>query len=116
MTRNTPGIASSGSSDNHGVNQTVDTHIWDDLDRSVGQMFMAGFDGADVTSQIKEVIEKYHVGSILLTAKNLISAAQTTRLVYDLQKIAHDAGHPVLFLEPLHLLSSFASNSPRFHC
>lgn len=69
--------------------------VWDDIDRAVGQMFMAGFDSTSVTPQIKEIIEKYHVGNILLTAKNLVSAEQTTQLVYDLQKIAHDAGHTV---------------------
>jgi beta-N-acetylhexosaminidase len=61
---------------------------WDDLDRSVvldrfhghdangcnrqmGQLFMMGFDGTTVNDQIKSLIEDYHVGSILLTAKNL---------------------------------------------
>jgi hypothetical protein len=32
-----------------------------------------GFDGTSVTPQIRELIEKYHIGSILLTAKNLKS-------------------------------------------
>lgn len=95
MTIITPDIASNGLSNSNGGHQKLDTHVWADMDRSVGQMFMAGFDSTSVTSQIKEIIEKYHVGSILLTAKNLISAAQTTCLVYDLQKIAYDAGHTV---------------------
>lgn len=34
---------------------------------------MMGFDGTTVTPQIRELIEKYHIGSILLTAKNLKS-------------------------------------------
>jgi beta-N-acetylhexosaminidase len=34
---------------------------------------MMGFDGTSVTPQIRELIEKYHIGSILLTAKNLKS-------------------------------------------
>ena len=54
-----------------------------------------GFDGTEVTPQIKELIEDYHLGTILLTAKNLRSAEQTTKLVIDLQTIAHKAGHPV---------------------
>ncbi|CBX99837.1 similar to beta-N-acetylglucosaminidase [Plenodomus lingam JN3] len=49
--------------------------VWDDLDRTL--------------------IEDHHVGSLLLTAKNLKSAEETTKLCYELQKIAHDAGHPV---------------------
>ena len=68
---------------------------WDDICRVCGQLFMMGFDGTEVTPQIKELIEDYHLGTILLTAKNLRSAEQTTKLVLDLQIIAHKAGHPV---------------------
>lgn len=32
---------------------------------------MMGFEGTSVTEQIKILIEKYHVGSILLKAQNL---------------------------------------------
>jgi beta-N-acetylhexosaminidase len=56
---------------------------------------MMGFDGTTVTPQIKTLIEQHHLGCILLTAKNLKSAEDTTKLCYELQKIAHDAGHPV---------------------
>lgn len=69
--------------------------VWEDLDRTMGQLFMMGFDGTTITPQIKTLIEKHHLGCILLTAKNLKSAEDTTKLCYDLQKIAHDAGHPV---------------------
>ncbi|KAK3172054.1 hypothetical protein OEA41_004138 [Lepraria neglecta] len=69
--------------------------VWDDICRVCGQLFMMGFDGTEVTPQIKELIEDYHLGTILLTAKNLRSAEQTTKLVLDLQTIAHKAGHPV---------------------
>ncbi|KAF1953633.1 glycoside hydrolase [Byssothecium circinans] len=69
--------------------------VWDDLDRTMGQLFMMGFDGTSVTPHIKTLIEEHYLGSILLTAKNLKSAEETTKLCYELQKIAHDAGHPV---------------------
>ena len=32
---------------------------------------MMGFDGTSISDQVRVLIEKYHVGSILLTAKNL---------------------------------------------
>ncbi|KEF57682.1 murein transglycosylase [Exophiala aquamarina CBS 119918] len=57
-----------------------------------------GFDGTSVTDQVKVLIEKYHVGSILLKAQNLKSAEQTTKLVLELQTIARQAGHPVPLL------------------
>ncbi|GAB1198224.1 hypothetical protein APSETT444_007537 [Aspergillus pseudonomiae] len=71
---------------------------WDDLDRQMGQLFMMGFDGTSVDPQIRSLIENYHLGSILLTAKNLKSAEDATRLVLELQTIARDAGHPVPLL------------------
>lgn len=37
----------------------------------MGQMFIMGFDGTEVTPQIQSLIEKHHLGTILLTAKNL---------------------------------------------
>ena len=68
---------------------------WDDMDRTLGQLFMMGFEGDTVTPQIRKLIEENHIGSILLTAKNLKSAEQTTQLCLALQKIAYEAGHPV---------------------
>ena len=39
--------------------------------RQQGQLFMMGFDGTSVTPQIRKLIQEHHLGSILLTAKNL---------------------------------------------
>ncbi|KAI9826495.1 MAG: hypothetical protein M1819_007344 [Sarea resinae] len=69
--------------------------VWNDMDKTMGQLFMMGFDGTTVTPQIRKLIEDHHLGCILLTAKNLKSAEDTTRLVYELQSVAHQAGHPV---------------------
>lgn len=69
--------------------------VWDDIGRVRGQLFMMEFEGTEVTPPIKGLIEDYHVGTVLLTAKNLRSAKQTTKLVLDLQKTAHKAGHPL---------------------
>ncbi|KAJ5127490.1 hypothetical protein N7448_008269 [Penicillium atrosanguineum] len=71
---------------------------WEDLDRQMGQLFMMGFDGTSVSPQVRSLIENYHLGSILLSAKNLKSAEEATRLVLELQTIAHNAGHPVPLL------------------
>ncbi|KAL8753830.1 MAG: hypothetical protein Q9199_004767 [Rusavskia elegans] len=74
---------------------SMESPVWDDMDRAMGQMFIMGFEGTEVTPQITNLIEKHHLGTILLTAKNLKTAEQTTKLILDLQTIAHDAGHPV---------------------
>ncbi|KAM7197404.1 glycoside hydrolase family 3 protein [Rhypophila sp. PSN 637] len=68
--------------------------LWQDLDWAIGQMLIMGWDGTQVTPQIRHLIEDHHLGSILLTAKNLKSAHQTAKLVQELQTIAHQAGHP----------------------
>ncbi|RDW66337.1 (trans)glycosidase-3 [Coleophoma cylindrospora] len=72
--------------------------LWEDLDWAIGQLFFMGFDGVEVTPQIRTLIEQHHLGSILLTTKNLKTAQQTAQLVQDLQKIARQAGHPVPLL------------------
>ncbi|KAJ5628341.1 hypothetical protein N7490_010569 [Penicillium lividum] len=71
---------------------------WEDLDRQMGQLFMMGFDGTSVSPEIRSLIEDYHLGSILLSAKNLKSAEEATQLVLELQTIARNAGHPVPLL------------------
>ncbi|KAK8053929.1 hypothetical protein PG996_013230 [Apiospora saccharicola] len=68
--------------------------LWQDLDWAIGQTLIMGWDGTEITPQIKSLIEEHHLGSILLTAKNLKSAEQTANLVQELQTIAHQAGHP----------------------
>jgi beta-N-acetylhexosaminidase len=39
----------------------------------MGQCFIMGFDGMEVTPQIRTLIEDHHLGAILLTTKNLKS-------------------------------------------
>ncbi|KAK5235411.1 hypothetical protein LTR47_003596 [Exophiala xenobiotica] len=71
--------------------------LWDES-RQLGQLFMMGFDGTSVTEQVRTLIEKYHVGSILLKAQNLKSAEQATQLTLELQTIARRSGHAVPLL------------------
>lgn len=66
--------------------------LWEDIDWAIGQMLIMGWDGTEVTPQIRHLIEEHHLGSILLTAKNLKSAHETAKLVQELQTIAHNAG------------------------
>jgi len=46
-------------------------NVAEHLIRTMGQLFMMGFDGTEVTPQIRQLIEVHHLGTILLTAKNL---------------------------------------------
>ncbi|KEZ40074.1 Beta-N-acetylglucosaminidase [Scedosporium apiospermum] len=67
--------------------------LWQDLDRVIGQLFIMGWDGTEITPQIRSLIQDHHIGSIILTAKNLKSAQETAKLVQDLQTLAKEAGH-----------------------
>jgi Glycosyl hydrolase family 3 N terminal domain len=60
----------------HGV---VDADL---RNRQMGQLFMVGFEGTTVNDQIKSLIEDYHVGSVLLTAKNLKCASDTRHVFW----------------------------------
>ncbi|SMY21386.1 unnamed protein product [Zymoseptoria tritici ST99CH_1A5] len=90
-------MASTSRANNNGVSNGLDP-IWDDMDKTLGQLFMMGFEGTTVTPQIRKLIVEHHLGSILLTAKNLQSAEQCTALVLELQKTAYEAGHSVPLL------------------
>jgi hypothetical protein len=43
------------------------------VNRAMGQCFMMGWEGTEVTSQIRTLIEDHHIGAFLLTTKNLKS-------------------------------------------
>lgn len=90
-------MASTSRANNNGGPNGLDP-IWDDMDKTLGQLFMMGFEGTTVTPQIRKLIVEHHLGSILLTAKNLQSAEQCTALVLELQKTAYEAGHSVPLL------------------
>ncbi|KAM3533528.1 hypothetical protein MY4038_003211 [Beauveria bassiana] len=79
---------------NNGADSAEIDPIYQNLDWAIGQTLIMGWDGTEVTPQIRTLIEDHHLGSIILTAKNLKSAQQTARLVQELQTIAQNAGHP----------------------
>lgn len=79
---------------NNGADSADIDPIYQNIDWAIGQVLLMGWDGIEVTPQIRTLIEDHHLGSIILTAKNLKSAQQTARLVQELQTIAQNAGHP----------------------
>ncbi|KAE8376028.1 glycoside hydrolase superfamily [Aspergillus bertholletiae] len=64
-----------------------------DISRIVGSLFIAGFDGTEISPNICSLIKDHHVGAVLVTPKNLTSAAQATKLISDLQQAAYESGH-----------------------
>ncbi|ODQ65639.1 putative glycosyl hydrolase [Nadsonia fulvescens var. elongata DSM 6958] len=57
-------------------------------------MIMIGMHGSTINNEVRELINKYHVGTILLSSRNLSEgAASAQKLILDLQLAAHDAGY-----------------------
>ncbi|OAX40768.1 glycoside hydrolase [Rhizopogon vinicolor AM-OR11-026] len=65
----------------------------DEDKREIGQHFVFGFHGYEISQDAKELIEKYHVGNIILMKRNVQSVKQVHALVQSLQQCAKDAGH-----------------------
>ncbi|HTI13090.1 MAG TPA: beta-N-acetylhexosaminidase [Dictyobacter sp.] len=63
------------------------------LEEQVGQLLVVGFPGTTVTPEITELIQKHHVGGIILFARNVASARQVQELTNQLQELARQAGH-----------------------
>jgi len=55
------------------------------LEEKIGQMFQVGFAGTEATSDIKKMIENYHVGGIIYFKRNIKSLQQVSDLSNELQ-------------------------------
>jgi len=56
--------------------------------RRVGQMFMIGFDGKNVTDDLKKFIQQYYVGGVVLFERNIESPEQITELTNEIQSLS----------------------------
>jgi len=68
------------------------------LEQKIGQVMTIGFDGTTVSDGLREMIEKYHVGGVILFARNVESPRQVAALTRDLQEIALRSGNPGLLI------------------
>ncbi|HLZ22082.1 MAG TPA: glycoside hydrolase family 3 N-terminal domain-containing protein [Ktedonobacterales bacterium] len=64
------------------------------IEQQIGQLFMVGFTGTEPTPEIVELIQRRHVGGIILFSRNCRDARQVSTLTHDLQAVARAAGHP----------------------
>jgi beta-N-acetylhexosaminidase len=63
------------------------------MDYQLGQLFMVGFHGLTPPPALIQLIQRDHVGGIILFSRNCQSASQVSRLTRDLQAAARAAGH-----------------------
>ncbi|MDX9991604.1 MAG: beta-N-acetylhexosaminidase [Anaerolineales bacterium] len=68
------------------------------LEQKIGQVMIIGLDGTTVDPELRQMIAEYHVGGIILFARNVQSPAQVAQLTNQLQTIARESGHPGLFI------------------
>ncbi|KAI0314484.1 hypothetical protein OF83DRAFT_1136696 [Amylostereum chailletii] len=61
--------------------------------REVGQHFVFGFHGHEVSPEIELLIRKYYLGNVILMKRNVQNAPQVHGIAQKLQHIAKDAGH-----------------------
>src|SRR5688572_21290287 len=67
-------------------------------DQKVGQLMLIGFDGTVVNAELRRMITDYHIGGVILFARNVQSPEQVAHLTNELQNIALESGQPGLFV------------------
>lgn len=66
------------------------------VDQKIGQLFMVGFDGKEINSDIENLIKETHPGGVLLLARNIGTDEEVKKLISSLQEIAiNDTGLPL---------------------
>src|SRR6266702_895864 len=68
------------------------------LEEQIGQLLMVGFWGSTPSLKIIDLIQRYHVGNVILFSRNIHETQQVLELTQKLQEIAEEAGqrYPLL--------------------
>jgi beta-N-acetylhexosaminidase len=68
------------------------------LVEKVGQLFIVGFEGMEVTPELEVWMATYGWGGVIIFGRNVESPAQVLRLTQGLQGAVRSRGHPPLFI------------------
>jgi len=68
------------------------------LEQKIGQIMIIGFDGTTIDIGLRQMITEYHIGGVILFARNIESPRQVAALTNDIQKTALESGNPGLFI------------------
>ena len=64
------------------------------LEETIGQFIMIAIHDKTITQPIKELIEDYHIGGVMLAKSSIHSPQQVKTLIQDLQTTARESGQP----------------------
>lgn len=62
------------------------------LREKIGQMLLCGFEGTEVTDQLKALIAEHYIGGVIYFARNVEQTGQVAQLSEQLQQIAEQSG------------------------
>jgi beta-N-acetylhexosaminidase len=68
------------------------------LEQKIGQLMIIGFDSIEADTGLLEMISKYHIGGVILFARNVRSSQQVAEITNKLQRTAIESGSPGLFI------------------
>lgn len=68
------------------------------LEQKAGQVMCAGFDGSELTLQLRQLIEDLHLGGLVHFERNVASRPALARLSAGVQQAARQSGHPALLI------------------
>lgn len=75
--------------DNLSIDEKVDQLLEKmTLEEKIGQMLVIGFQSTEVDEHVKQMIEEYHVGGIILYDRNMENPEQVAALNHELQQLA----------------------------
>jgi beta-N-acetylhexosaminidase len=91
------GCARTSQDSNGGNGNGGDDPLHDlSLEQKVGQLFLIGFEGTTVTSELEQLFATVHPGGVILFGRNIQDEAQLEQLVEGLQELARaDSGKPL---------------------
>ncbi len=58
------------------------------LEERVGQLFVFGFSGSEVSENITDLIQENHISGVLLLGTNIVNNTQLSKLITDIQEIS----------------------------
>jgi beta-N-acetylhexosaminidase len=67
-------------------------------EQMAGQRLMVGFDGTELSTDVKYLIKNLHVGGLILFRRNIAAPEQVRHLCLSSQEYARSCGEPALFI------------------